>query len=160
MTTNLLAPWQWGRGRMAEPQGADVFSSLRREMDRLFEDFDRAYGLEPLAQGRETGNLGPLLDVSESGKALEVTAELPGVDEKDVELSVANGVMTIKAEKKDKSFYRVERSFGTYQRSIALPVEIDEDRIEASFDKGVLSVTLPKKRGAKPAVKHIEVKAA
>jgi len=107
----------------------------------------------------------PAVDVSETDKAYEITAELPGMDEKNVEVKVANGVLSIKGEKqeekeeKKKDYYKRERNFGSFERSFQVPDGVDTDRIEASFKKGVLLVTLPKSAEAQKAEKKIAVKA-
>lgn len=108
----------------------------------------------------------PAVDVSESDKAYEITAELPGLDEKNVEVSVANGGLTIKGEKKEekeqnqKDYYVSERSYGSFERYFGLPEGVDADKIEASFKNGVLKVMLPKTAEAQKPAKKIEVKAA
>ena len=108
----------------------------------------------------------PAVDVSETDKAYEITAELPGMDEKNVEVKLANDVLTIKGEKQDekeekrKDYYMRERSFGSFQRSFQVPDGVDADKIEANFKKGVLTVTLPKSTEAQKAEKKIAVKAA
>ena len=97
----------------------------------------------------------PTVDVSETDKAYEITAELPGMDEKNVEVKVANGVLTIKGEKQDekeekkKDYHMRERSYGSFERSFQVPDGVDADKIEANFKKGVLTVILPKSAEAK-----------
>ena len=106
----------------------------------------------------------PAVDVAETDKAYEITAELPGLDEKNVEVKLANGVLSIKGEKqeekeeKEKDYYRRERSFGSFERSFQVPDDVEENKIEASFKNGVLSVTLPKSAEARKQAKKIEVK--
>jgi HSP20 family protein len=108
----------------------------------------------------------PRVDVSESENEYEVTAELPGIDEKDVELTLADNVLTIRGEKKvereekdkDKNYYMSERSFGSFRRAVPLPAEVDEDRVEANFKNGVLTVHLPKSPQAQARTRRIEVK--
>jgi HSP20 family protein len=151
------------------------FSSLRREMDRLFDDFGRdfwrspfrsGFGIEPFWQKQMTWAATPAVDVVESEKAYEVTAELPGMDEKNIEVKLSNGNLTIKGEKqeakeeKKKDYYLQERQFGSFERSFQVPDEVDSSKIEATFAKGVLKVTLPKKAEAQKPAKKIEVKAA
>jgi len=147
--------------------------SLRREVDRLFEDFTMnpfrlpfrrpAFDIEPFWQA-ESWIAAPAVDLVEQEKAFELTAELPGLDEKNVEVKVVNGVLTIKGEKqedkeeKNKDFHMRERRFGTFERALRIPDTIDADKIEASFKKGVLTVTLPKIAEAQKPVKKIEVK--
>jgi HSP20 family protein len=151
------------------------FESLRREIDRLFDDFDGGFWRSPFRRSatmvpswaRESAwPAVPAVDFTDTEKAYEVTAELPGIDEKNVEVKVAGGVLTIKGEKqeekeeKKKDYYLRERSFGSFERSFEMPEGVDTDKIEANFKKGVLTVTLPKKPEAQKAAKKIDVKAA
>ena len=152
------------------------FLSLRQEMDRLFDDFGRGFwrlpsrrsifDVEPIWGGEVTWDATPVVDIAESEKAYELTAELPGMDEKNVEVKVANGNLIIKGEKqeekeeKKKNYYMRERNFGSFERRFELPEGVDADKIEASFKKGVLMLTLPKKLEAQKPAKKIEVKAA
>jgi HSP20 family protein len=107
----------------------------------------------------------PAVDVTEADGGYEVTAELPGMDEKNIEVKLANRTLTIKGEKRDekeetkKDYYMRERNFGSFQRSFTLPEGVDIDKIEASFKKGVLTVTVPKTAEAKKAEKKIAVTA-
>lgn len=107
----------------------------------------------------------PHADVAETDKGYEIAAELPGMDEKNIEVKVANGVLSIKGEKqeekeeKDKDYHMRERSFGSFQRSFQVPDGVDLDKIECSFKNGLLTVTLPKTAQAQKAAKKIEVKA-
>jgi HSP20 family protein len=143
----------------------DVFGAMRDEMDRLFERFERGWPRWP-AMGRtfESEAMVPSLDAHDDGKQLTIEADLPGVDEKDVTVTLANGLLTIKGEKKsereekDKSYYLAERSYGSFERSLRLPDTIDESKLEARFEKGVLKVTAPKKPEAIKAEKKIEIK--
>jgi len=152
------------------------FESLRREIDRLFDDFDRGFWRSPFRRsmfdiepfwGRATSWAAePAVDIVEKEKAYEITAELPGLDEKNIEVKLANGGLTIKGEKqeekeeKKKDYYLHERRFGAFERYFAVPEGVDTDKVEASFKKGVLTVTLPKKPEAIKPEKKIEVKAA
>ncbi len=108
----------------------------------------------------------PAVDFTDTEKAYEITAELPGIDEKNVDVKVANGVLTIKGEKqedkeeKKKDYYLRERNFGSFERSFQVPDGVDTDKIDASFKKGVLTVTLPKKPEALKGAKKIDVKTA
>ncbi len=156
--------------RAAAPAAWHPFESLRREVDRLFDDFDRGFlrfpsrsllDIEPFWRRRATA---PAVDLVEREKDYQITAELPGMEEKDVELQVASGVMTIKGEKKEekeekkKDYYLSERRYGAFQRAFSLPDGVDADKIEASFKKGVLTITLPKKPEAIKSERKIEVK--
>ena len=152
------------------------FESLRHEVDRLFEDFDHGlwrspfhrplFDVEPLWRRDFTVSATPAVDVVEKDKAYEIMAELPGLDEKDIEVKLANGNLVIKGEKKEekeereKDYYLHERHFGSFERCFKVPEEVDSDKIEASFKKGVLTVTLPKKPEAVKPEKKITIKAA
>ncbi len=146
------------------------FESLHREIDRLFDDFGTgmwpsafrrsSFDLEPF---RGNGGL-PAVDVTETDRAYEITAELPGMDEKNIDVKLANGMLTIKGEKQDEreekkpNYYRRERSFGSFERSFQVPDGVDLDKVDASFKKGLLTVTLPKSAEAQKAEKKIAVK--
>lgn len=138
----------------------DIFSSLQREIDRVFDSFTQNW---PSLDFRAS-DLTPSMDVAESDKDIEVTAELPGLEEKDVEVNVADGVLTIKGEKKaekeekDKNYHRVERSYGSFYRSLQLPAGVDAAAIKATLKNGVLKVTVTKPPAVQP--KKIEVKSA
>lgn len=144
----------------------DVFRSLHKEVDRVFHDFHRGFGWPMPTGGALTSDirLSPRIDVSESDDVIEVSAELPGVDEKDIDVTLADGVLTIKGEKsadkeeKNKDYHLVERSYGSFQRSIRLPFDSDPGSVEARFDKGVLRVSLPKPPEIAPKAKKISVK--
>jgi len=142
-----------------------LFGDLQRDINRVFSDFFTDVETRPLGQW-VTGRLVPSMDIAETDKAFEVKAELPGMDEKDVEITIADGLLTIKGEKKDeteekdKSFHRVERSYGSFQRTLSLPANVDEEKISADFAKGVLEVTLPKSREAAKGPKKIGIKSA
>lgn len=158
------------------PQAWQPFESLRRDIDRLYDDFGVGFLRTPFRRfasdlmpswGREmTFAMAPAVDISDSENAYEVTAEMPGIDEKNIEVRVANGVLTIKGEKQDekeekkKDYYLRERSFGSFERAFQLPDGVDTDKIEANFKKGILTVTLPKRLEAQKAAKTINVKAA
>ena len=148
-----LIPWRKG-----EEWG---LTQMRRELDRLFDRFFEAWPFRGLA---ETGRWMPSVDVSETDKELIVRAELPGMDPKEIDISLAGNVMTIKGERKHEreekkeNFHLVERSSGSFSRSIQLPVEVNADKIKATYKGGVLNVSMPKTKAE--AAKKIEVKAA
>jgi HSP20 family protein len=112
--------------------------------------------------------LSPKIDVAESKDAIDVTAELPGVDEKDVDVTLADGILTVRGEKKtgrdeqdkDKNWHVVERSYGSFSRTIPLPFDPDPAKVEAKFDKGVLHVHLPKPAEVAKKQQKIEIKKA
>ena len=137
------------------------FMSLQREIDRLFEDFSHGF---PSFSGNGASKLLPSMDVTETDKEIEITAELPGLEEKDVQINVADNLLTIRGEKraekeeKDKNYRLIERSYGAFERTLELPEGVNADAIKASIAKGVLKVTVPKPAPAQS--KKIEVKAA
>ncbi|MDO9532481.1 MAG: Hsp20/alpha crystallin family protein [Deltaproteobacteria bacterium] len=134
---------------------------LRREMDRLWDDYfgPGRRGLQPLQ-----AEFAPAVDVKESAEAVVVKAEVPGIDAQDINISVTGDVLTIKGEKKSEreekeaNYHLVERNYGSFSRALKLPAAVDLDKIEAKYDKGVLTVTCPKKEEVKP--KAIEIKTA
>ncbi|HSW64168.1 MAG TPA: Hsp20/alpha crystallin family protein [Dissulfurispiraceae bacterium] len=134
---------------------------FRDEMNRLFDSFFRGFDVEPF--GRKGATFSPKVDVVETDKQIMVTAELPGIDEKDIEVSISRDSLTIKGEKKvekedkGKDYYRMERSYGSFSRTVPLPAEIDTEKVDAEFKKGVLAVTLPKSAKAVKSVKKISV---
>lgn len=136
------------------------FFALQRNINRIFDDAFRGW---PAPLERESLPVMPSVDVKETEKAVEVTAELPGVDQKDVHVTYASGVLTIKGEKKaekeeSKEGYQLsERSYGSFMRSMSID-DVDADRIEASFANGVLKITLAKSPSAKAKTKTIEIK--
>lgn len=163
MAMRDLIPWNRGR-EMAASRGEELspFFTLHREMNRLFDDVFRGFDLAPFNAGRMFDRtMGwPNIELSESDKDVKVTAELPGLDEKDVQVELANGVLVIKGEKKtesednDRRFS--ERYYGHFERRI--PVEdVDQDKVSASFKNGVLTVTMPKTPQAQSTVKRIAI---
>ena len=158
---NLRSLIPIGRERSVARRGStEPFGTLQREIDRLFEDFTRGWP----AFGNATSELMPSMDVTETDKEIEITAELPGLEEKDVQVNVADNVLTIKGEKKaekeekDKNYRLYERSYGSFARILDLPPGVDPDAIKASLSNGVLKVTVPKPAPAQ--VKKVEIKAA
>jgi HSP20 family protein len=157
---NLKSLLPIGRDRNVARQ-ENPFMSLQREIDRLFDDFTRGF---PTFSNGGAADLLPDMDVTETDKEIEITAELPGLEEKDVQINVADNILTIRGEKKaekeekDKNYRLVERSYGSFVRSLELPQGINADAIKANIAKGVLKVTVPKPAPAQ--VKKIDVKAA
>jgi HSP20 family protein len=138
-----------------------IQDEMNRMFDRFFTDpFDLALSDRDLMT-----DFNPKVDVSETEKEVRVVAELPGMDEKDIQLSLEHEALVISGEKKSeseekgKNFHRVERSFGSFSRVIALPSEVEADKVEAEFKKGVLTVTLPKPASAIKQSKKIQIKA-
>ena len=150
--------------------------TLRREMDRMFGDFEGGFwsspfrspmfSVEPMWRREMSLSAAPAVDITEKDKAYEITAELPGMDEKNIELNVANGTLTIKGEKqeekeeKEKGYYLRERNYGSFERCFRLPEGVDASKIEATFRKGVLTVNLPKTAESQQTEKKIAIKAA
>lgn len=157
----------------AKPQAPEVRRHFHSEIDRLFDFFDdfrfptmrSFFDAEPRWPARFSLKV-PAVDVVEDDKAYKITAELPGIDDKKVEVASDGDVLTIKGEKsqekeeKDKNYDPSERSYGAFERSFRLPEDVDRDTIEATFANGVLTVTLPKSATAQKSAKKIEVKAA
>jgi HSP20 family protein len=148
-------PW-FTSGRELDP-----FRGFRTQLDSLFEDwFGRNMG----------GTLAPRINVSETGKDMTVTVELPGVEEKDIEVSMSGNQLTIKGEKKSEEeekkdekgrvFHRVERSYGAFRRTMTVPFDVEPDKVSAQFKDGVLTVSLPRPESATvaPQARRIEVK--
>ena len=148
--------------------------NLRRQVDHLFEDLNfggrrlpfvpSAFDVEPFWQ-RELVNTGlPAVDITEKEKSFELTAELPGMDEKNIEIKLTNGNMLIRGEKKEeledmhKGYYLSERRYGSFERVFNLPRGVDAEHIEAHFNKGVLTVVMPKKPEAIRPEKTIKIK--
>ena len=141
-----------------EPRTSDVWG-LQSDINRLFDAF-----MSPLDTTETRPVMSPKLDVAELKDKFEIKAELPGMDEKDIELSLDDGLLTISGEKKaeteekDKGYYLKECSYGTFSRSIRLPDNIADDKIEAKFKKGVLTIDLPKKEVVPPKSRKIAIK--
>ncbi|MFC5698614.1 Hsp20/alpha crystallin family protein [Pseudomonas sp. GCM10022186] len=150
--------------------------TLRRQVDRLFEDFGRsplhfpfsrsAFDVEPFWRRSIPGHSVPAVDITEKDKSFEVTVELPGMEEKDIQIRLANGNLVISGEKKDekeesrKDYYLSERHYGSFQRIFSLPKGVDAEQIEASFSKGVLTISLPKRPEEVKPEKVIPVKSS
>lgn len=165
MTVRDLMPW--GRSNNRAPgvyreSDENPFLSLHREVNRLFDDVFR--GFESLPAERSNGFNGgwPSVEISDDEKEIRVTAEVPGMDEKDIELLLQEGVLTLRGEKRaeteDKDRQFSERYYGRFERRIPLGYEVDEDKVDAKFKNGVLTVTLPKTAQAQSKVKRIAVK--
>jgi len=156
----MALPTLFGR-RGVSSFGSDPFSTMRREMDRLFDEF-RGVGGGPYTA--EAAAFAPAVNVRQTEKGVEVTAELPGIDEKSVEVSLADNALTIRGEKKEEkeekgeNWYMSERSFGSFVRTIPMPIEVDEGKVAAQFKNGVLTVTLPSAPDTERKTKKIEVK--
>ena len=157
-----LVPWTKGHQLPTRQEPFDPFLTLHREMNRLFDDVFRGFGPlgrvgNPLMEGQFTW---PRLELSETDKSVTVTAELPGLSEKDVQVEIANGVLSIRGEKKaernDDSKFVSERYYGSFERQISLE-GVEEDKAQADFKNGVLTVTLPKSVQSNRNVKRIAI---
>lgn len=181
MTLKEIAPWRWGGLRRWEDEGRPFesffreMSSVRRDIDHLFDDLLKGGGRHFMTTtpGETTfstpwsqTDLMPRIDETEDDNAFYVHVELPGMDKDDVDITLSNGMLTIRGEKKREDevkgsdYYRKERSFGAFRRTVPIPAEVDESAIDASFKKGVLYIELPKSEAARKQIKHIDVKAA
>lgn len=163
MAIKDLIPWN-NRGREVGIQReADMhpFFALHREMNRMFDDVFRGFDLTPFGTTRALNGVGwPQIDIDETDREVRITAELPGLDEKDVNLELANGVLSISGEKRseseDKARRFSERYYGRFERRITLD-DVDEDKASATFRNGVLSITVPKSAEAKSNVRRIAI---
>lgn len=188
MDIKKLAPWNWFK-KEQEDAGKSVpvhnpagnatlwggdhpMVSLHREFDRFFNTMLRGFGMPPLGRDRAGwpalthDTLKPTLDIGSTENAYTVSVEVPGVEEDDVQLELADGTLIIRGEKKqakeskDKDFYCIERSYGAFRRVLSLPEDVDHDHIQAVFKNGVLTITMPRKALPQSRVKRIEVRKA
>jgi len=152
MALNPLAPFRRGGALAERGSGGDPFLSLHREMNRLFDDvFNGRFGGQTPGSQQNGGMIVPDIDVSETENEVRICADLPGVNEGDVDVSLDDdNILTIRGEKKferkdeKENYHFMERSYGTFQRSMRLPYSVDAGKVQANFDNGVLTVTLPK----------------
>jgi HSP20 family protein len=163
MAERGLTPWTGLRG--LTPFGRDPFFSFRREMDRLFDDFLAPTAAEPRSfAGALTRGAFPSVDIEETKDGYKVSAELPGLDEKDVQISLRDNVLTISGEKREETTEKdggrtwSERVYGRFERVIPLSAEIDADKVEAKFKNGVLTIMLPRSAKAQDQTRQIEIK--
>ena len=165
-----------GKETEAVPGERRPLAHLRQEIDRLFDDFGwgvarrpagrSLFDVEPFWRGELSFGKAPAVDIAEKEKEYEVTAELPGMDESNIDVKFADGMLTIKGEKKEekeekkKDYYLSERRYGSFHRCFQVPEGVDADKIEASFKSGVLTVKLPKSAEAQKQEKKIAIKKA
>ncbi|HEX2841371.1 Hsp20/alpha crystallin family protein [Hyphomicrobium sp.] len=168
MNLGSLIPWRERPRPSAREQRMDSFSSADREIDAFRREVDRVFDeffVGPLFGTRHFGDLSPSVDVREDGTHIVVSAEVPGLDEKDLDITIAGDVLTIRGEKvaeaknENAGAHYVERRFGSFSRSIQLPTEVSEEDVEATYAKGVLTIRLPKPADARREPRRIEVKA-
>jgi HSP20 family protein len=135
-------------------------SDLRREMDQIFGDF---FGRTPFRMAATEAVWSPLVDLHETKDGFQLIAELPGVKQEDIQVSVEGDTLTLKGERKretevkEDQYHRIERSYGRFERSILLPSIVDPNRVKATYRDGVLDIQLPKKEEAKPKEIKVEV---
>lgn len=163
MADKEIAVQKKDKGDLAERRTlTNPFYAFRQEMDKLMENFFGGFDLRPF--GRKPEVFTPRIDVIDTDKEIRVSAELPGLDEKDIDVSLTKESLTIKGEKKEekeekgKDYYRSERSYGSFTRTIPLTLQVDAEKVTASFKKGVLTVTLPKTKQALSETKKVAVK--
>ncbi|HSS64864.1 MAG TPA: Hsp20/alpha crystallin family protein [Gammaproteobacteria bacterium] len=162
MRKRSLTPWRGLLGaRHGEREAEHPLDVFHREIDRVFDNLWRDVEW-PMLGHRESlfGPMAPRMDVTEDEDRVRVAVELPGMDEKDVEVVLSDNVLTIKVEKEEseKAHTYMERAYGSFYRTLPLDVEIVTDKVEATFDKGVLTIDLPKTPEAKKAYRKVPVR--
>jgi len=155
----LLERWQPRVQSLTRWDPFAEMADLRREMDHIFGEF---FGRTPSSMAATEAMWSPLVDIHETKDSFLLMAELPGVKQEDVEVSVEGDTLTLKGERKretevkEDQYHRIERSYGRFERSILLPSVVDPNRVKATYRDGVLEVQLPKKEEAKPKAVKIE----
>lgn len=166
MSLPNLVPFQRRtHNAVSDPSGLAPWAEMHREMERLFDSFfNDGFTRAPLAATAATGLIAPSLDVAETEKAYVITAELPGLEDKDIDLTLSEGILTLRAEKtqeeesEGKTFHRIERRYGSVKRVLQLPGDADEGDINATMKNGVLSITVGKNKKAEPASRKIAIR--
>ncbi len=165
-----LVPWRRGekkiqvRRDVSEPFYGTPFYEMRERMNDMFDRFFNEFSLEPFGFWVDGGAFQPRVDVKETDNDITVSAELPGMDDNDIDVSLIHDELTISGEKKGeveekgKHYSRTERSYGSFQRVLRLPCEVEQDKIEATFKNGVLTINLPKSPDAIKRTKKIAIK--
>lgn len=162
MTRNIM-PWRKNRETSLAREEERPLVELHQRMNELFDSFFEGWGLTSQAPAAQPWSLSPRIDVSETDDEVRVAAELPGMDEKDIEVTLENGLLTIRGHKKQekeekkRNYHLVECSYGEFHRAVPLPVTVDEGKTRASFKKGVLTVTVPKTAEAKSRQRKIDI---
>ena len=159
-----LIPWKKNDETPAlRRQETDPFGQLRREIDQMFDGMLGGWTRPMNLLDRRLGNWMPQVELSETGKEIRVTAELPGMEEKDLEVSVLDGALTLRGEKSQEheeekgDVHRSERQYGMFERTIPLPAPVEIEKVKASFKKGVLKIILPKTREAQSNRRVIQI---
>jgi HSP20 family protein len=159
MDVKSLIPWRRDRASIAGARREDPshFLGLHRQVNRLFDDFFRDFETPVPRDGFSTS--WPSVEVSEGDKEVKVVAELPGLDERDIDVSLREGILTLSGEKKRETSGAVysERWHGQFTRSIDLGADVDPDKVSATFNRGVLTITLEKRQEAQTQVKRIAI---
>jgi len=171
----FLTPWNWFKKEEEHTPKTSTtlpisreypLGRLHQEIDHLFDNFFRRSSLPSLQRGDDTwmgGLMLPRVDIAEEKNTYTITVEVPGVEEKDIDLTIADGTLTIRGEKRyekedhDRQYHRVERSYGHFQRVISLPTDAREDAIEAKFKNGILTLTIPKTQQAQSTGRKIPI---
>jgi HSP20 family protein len=181
MDLKKLAPWNWFKKeeeqhatavpvqRHGQLQSYSPIAQFHQEIDRIFESFFRGFGLPSVGLGRENALLAPsdwikpTLDVAAGEKEYTITVELPGVEEKDVQLELTEDTLVIKGEKKqekeekERNYYRMERSYGSFQRVLSLPEDAESESISASYKNGILKISIPRKAAVRKESRQITI---
>ena len=167
---NLL-PWSWGKKNLPirkEVSSSDYtpYFTLQHDMNQVLDNFIRSFeaGMMPAFSEVPGEIFHPRVEVKESADDIRVSVELPGIEDKDIDVSISDSSLTIKGEKREEKeentsgYYRMERSYGSFCRQISIPCEIDKDKAQATFNRGVLKVTLPKTAKSQERIKKIAIK--
>lgn len=167
MNSNILPLRRRGNTMPTRRENESPVMAIQNEMNRMFDQFfNDPFTMLSIPTMQSSANFMPRIDVSETDESMIVTAELPGIEEKDVQITLEKDALVISGEKKTdveekgKNYHRVERSYGSFQRVIPLVDEIQEEKVEASFKNGVLNITLPKTQAAAKKTHKIEIKSS
>jgi len=167
MAFTSLIPWRKRETRIpVRREEENSLLDLRNQMNRMFDTFfERAFDLSPFfGDFSFTGDFMPQMDFSENDKEYNISVDLPGMEPEDVQISLERNALILSGEKrtekeeKNKRYYRLERSYGSFRRVIPIPDEVEENKIDATFKNGVLKITLPKTAEAQRSTKRISIK--
>lgn len=165
MTINNFPIRRRGDRLAIRRENEEPMMAIQNEMNRMFDQFfTDPFAMLPLRGARLAAEFSPRVDISETDNEVKVVAELPGMEEKDISLTLEDNTVVLSGEKKSdveekgKTFHRIERTYGSFQRVIPLEVEVDEDKASASFKNGVLTISLPKAPEAVKQTKKITIK--
>lgn len=159
-----LSPFRFTRSANVAKTSENPATTFQRALNNLFDDFFSGFEVSPFEE--KFGSFNPKVDMTEDEKEIKITAELPGLEEKDIEVNLSRDILTIKGEKtqekeeKGKETYYSERSYGSFTRTLQIPSEVEQDKIDATFKKGVLNITLPKVAKPVEQQKKIQIKSA